>query len=114
MTRPKALHVVYANWCPHCVPTTVEPMKKMASELGVPCNLYDIDTDRVQRADELVRSYGDWSADYVIPQVFVELEDGSFRHILTGYSEGVQYTRRAVENIFKSDFYRELKKDAGK
>lgn len=95
----KAIHVVYATWCPHCVPTTVEPMKKLASDLGVPCELYDIDTERMARADELVKKYGDWSDDYIIPQVFFEYAGGSFRHMLTGYSEGVAYTRRAVENI---------------
>ena len=98
----KAIHVVYANWCPHCVPTTVDPMKKVAAELGVPCFLYDIDTEKEAQADDLVRKYGDWSEDYIIPQVFLEFTDGSFRHVLTGYPEGVAYTRRAVENLLKS------------
>jgi thiol-disulfide isomerase/thioredoxin len=97
----KAIHVVYANWCPHCVPTTVEPMKKAAADLGIPCLLYDIDTEKVAEADELVKKYGDWSEDYLIPQVFFELADGSIRHVLTGYPEGVALTRRAVENILK-------------
>ncbi|MEM0074965.1 MAG: hypothetical protein QXR69_01505 [Conexivisphaerales archaeon] len=109
MVRAKAIHVVYAKWCPHCVPTTIEPMKKMASELGIPCNLYDIDSDAVKKADELVRKYGDWSEDYIIPQVFLEYEDGSFKHILTGYSEGVQYTKRAVENIVNGELFEKLK-----
>lgn len=98
----RAIHVVYANWCPHCVPITVEPMKKAASSLGIPCLLYDIDTDKVTQADELVKKYGDWSEDYLIPQVFFQLSDGSFKHVLTGYSEGVAFTRRAVENVLKS------------
>lgn len=97
----KAIHVVYANWCPHCVPTTVEPMKKAAADLRISCLLYDIDTEKVAEADELVRKYGDWSEDYLIPQVFFEFADGSIRHVLTGYPEGVAYTRRAVENIVK-------------
>jgi hypothetical protein len=97
----KAIHVVYANWCPHCVPTTVDPMKKAAADLGIPCILYDIDTDKEAEADELVRKYGDWTEDYLIPQVFFEYSDGSFRHVLTGYPEGVSLTRRGVENVLK-------------
>ncbi len=105
----KAIHVVYANWCPHCVPTTVEPMKKAAAELGVQCLLHDIDTEDVKVADELVKRYGDWSPDYLIPQVFLEFDGNEFRHVLTGYSEGVPYTRRAVENLLKSRLFQELK-----
>jgi hypothetical protein len=76
-------------------------MKKLAADLSVPCRLYDIDTESVSRADELVRKYGDWSEDYIIPQVFLERSDGSMEHVLTGYSEGVPFTRRAVENLVK-------------
>ena len=54
-SKAKAIYVVYANWCPHCVPTTVEPMKKAGKELGVPVHLYDIVTDSVGKADELVK-----------------------------------------------------------
>ena len=64
----RAIHVVYADWCPHCVPTTVEPLQRVAKELGVPCVLHDIDTDDVKKADELVRKYGDWTPDYLIPK----------------------------------------------
>ena len=99
---PKAIHVVYATWCPHCVPTTVEPMKEAAAQLGIPCLLYDIDGDRALQADELVRKHGDWSEDYIVPQVFFEYADGSVKHVLTGYSEGVSYTRTAVENLIRS------------
>lgn len=106
--RAKAIHVVYANWCPHCVPTTVEKMKLAARELGVPCLLYDIDTPQVGAADELVKKFGDWSPDYLIPQVFVEFEDGKVQHILTGYSEGVEYTGMAVDNLMKSEMFRSL------
>jgi hypothetical protein len=108
--KAKAIHVVYANWCPHCVPTTVEPMKKAAQDLGIPYHGYDIDIkDDESKADELVRKYGDWSDDYIIPQVFVELADGSIKHVLTGYSEGVAFTRRAIENFLASEFYKSLK-----
>ena len=71
MSKVKAVDVVYATWCPHCVPTTVEPMREVAKELGAQYNLYDIDTDAVKVADELVKKYGDWTPDYVIPQVFL-------------------------------------------
>jgi thiol-disulfide isomerase/thioredoxin len=107
--RLKAIHVVYANWCPHCVPTTLEPMKKAAQELNVPCILHDIDTDDVTVADELVEKYGDWTPDYLVPQVFLEFDNGEYMHVLTGYSEGVSFTRRAVENLLKSQLFQELK-----
>jgi hypothetical protein len=105
LQKPKAVHVVYANWCPHCVPTTVDPVKKASQEIGVPCLLHDIDTDDVKVADELVQKYGDWSPDYLIPQVFLEYQDGTVKHVLTGYPEGVSFTRRAVENLLKSDLF---------
>jgi thiol-disulfide isomerase/thioredoxin len=108
MSKVKAIDVVYANWCPHCVPTAVEPMKKAAAALHVPINLYDIDTADEKKADELVKKYGDWSPDYIIPQVFVELEGGEVRHVLTGQSQGVAYTRQAIDNLLKSDFFKSL------
>jgi len=105
LSKVKSIYVVYANWCPHCVPTTVEPMKKAGKELGVPVHLLDIDTPDVGKADEMVKEHGDWSPDYIIPQVFVEMDDGELRHVLTGYSEGVSFTRRAVDNLLKSDLF---------
>ena len=110
LTKLKMIHVVYADWCPHCVPTTVEPMKKVAEQLGVPYKGYNIETEDVVKADELVRRYGDWSEDYLIPQVFVEFDDGELEHVLTGYPEGVVFTKRAVESFLKSDFYVALEK----
>jgi glutaredoxin len=105
----KAIHVVYAEWCPHCVPTTVEPMKKAAARLGVKYVPHDIDTDDVKAADELVKKYGDWSPDYIIPQVFLEFGDGSMKHVLTGYSEGVSHTKKAVDNLLASELFSGLK-----
>ena len=102
MRKVKAIDVVYANWCPHCVPTTVEPMKKVAAELGLTINLYDIDTEDEKKADELVKKYGDWSPDYIIPQVFLELEDGEIRHVLTGQSQGLAFTRKAVDSLLRA------------
>ncbi|MEM0117763.1 MAG: hypothetical protein QXX17_05330 [Conexivisphaerales archaeon] len=108
MPKLKAIHVVYAEWCPHCVPTTVEPMKKLAEKVKVPINLYNIDTEDVKKADEMVKRFGDWSEDYIIPQVFFELDDGTVKHVLTGYSEGVQYTKRAVENLLNSSLLKQI------
>jgi thiol-disulfide isomerase/thioredoxin len=105
MSRLKVFHIVYAQWCPHCVPTTVEPMKKAADELGLQCILYDIDTKAEDKADELVRKYGDWSEDYLIPQVFFEFDDGQFKHVLTGRREGVEFTKRAVDDILKNQLH---------
>jgi thiol-disulfide isomerase/thioredoxin len=109
LLRAKAIHVVYANWCPHCVPTTLDKMKLAAKELGVPCLLYDIDTEQVRAADELVRQHGDSSPDYLIPQVFVEFEDGEVRHVLTGDPQGVKYTDAAVDNLLKGEMFRSLR-----
>jgi len=109
MRRLRAIHLVYAKWCPHCVPTVLEPAKKMAEELGVECRLYDIDTEDVSIADELVGKYGDWSEDYLIPQLFFEFEDGEVMHVLTGDPRGVEYTRRAVRDLLESELYKSLK-----
>jgi thiol-disulfide isomerase/thioredoxin len=101
----KAIYVVYAKWCPHCVPTTVEPLKALAKKLGVPIVLYDIDTGDEKQADELVKKYGDWTEDYLIPQVFVEADDGTMKHVLTGRPEGLRYTKAAVEELLKSEIF---------
>ena len=102
MSRVAAIYVVYANWCPHCVPTAVEPIKKAGERLGVPVRLLDIDTDDVEEADDLVKKYGDWTPDYLIPQVFAKLDDGRMTHVLTGRPAGLVYTRKAVEDFVKS------------
>ncbi|MDG7006916.1 MAG: hypothetical protein JRN06_01580 [Nitrososphaerota archaeon] len=101
--RPKAIHVVYAKWCPHCVPTTVEPLNQRAKALGVPCLLHDIDSDDVEAADDLVRNHGDWTDDYLIPQVFLEYDGGRVEHVLTGNPRGVALTKGAVEALLKSE-----------
>jgi len=113
MTKTKGVYVVYANWCPHCVPIAVEPIKAAGQRLGLPVYLYDIDTDDEAKADELVKKYGEWSPDYVIPQVFVELDDGEIKHVLTGRREGVAFTKRAVEDLLKSDLFRDAETTAG-
>ena len=107
MTGVKAIHIVHATWCPHCHPTTVEPLEKLAPEIGIGFVSYDIDKPEDERkADELVRKFGDASEDYLIPQVFLEMEDGQIRHVLTGYSESVELTKRAVNNLIKSPYFR--------
>lgn len=107
MADIKAIHIVHATWCPHCHPTTVEPLEKMAAELGIGFFSYDIDKpEEVKKADELVKKFGDWSEDYLIPQVFLETKKGEVRHVLTGYSESVELTRRAVNNLMNSPYFR--------
>ena len=102
MSKPKAIHIVYADWCPHCVPVTVEPLVKKAAELGITCALYNIDTEEEAVADNLVKKYGDWTPDYLVPQVFLEYEGNKFRHVLTGNPRGVALTKRAVESLMAS------------
>lgn len=105
MSKVSRVKVVYANWCPHCVPTTVEPMKEVAREIGAELELLDIDVAG-ELADEVVQEHGDWCADYIIPQVFFEYTDGTVKHVMSGYSESVDMTKRAIANLRKSAFYR--------
>jgi len=107
MARLKSIHIVYADWCPHCVPTTVEPLKERAEELRVACVLYHVDDpDASNKADELVKKYGDWSEDYLIPQVFLEYENGEVRHVFTGYSEDLELTRKGLNNLLASHLFK--------
>ena len=81
----------------------MEPLEKKSAELKVPLVLYHIDDpDAVKKADELVKKYGDWSPDYLIPQVFLEYDNGEIRHVFTGYSEDIQLTRNGVSNLINS------------
>jgi hypothetical protein len=75
----KAVHVVYADWCPHCVPSTVDTIQRAARELGVPCVLHDIETD-----------------------------DGKIQHVMTGDPRGLQYTRQALEALVKGKFIEQV------
>ena len=108
MSRVKKVKVVYATWCPHCVPTAVQPMKEVAKQLGAELVLLDIDKS-MEEADALVREHGDWSEDYIVPQIFFEYSDGRTKHILTGYSEAVEMTRKGIENLRSSSFYSALR-----
>lgn len=106
MSGVKKVVLVYATWCPHCVPTAVDPVGEIAAELGAEAVLLDIDK-RTEEADAMVREHGDWCPDYIVPQLFFEYEDGRVQHVLTGYSEAVDLTRRAFTNLRSSSFYRE-------
>ena len=110
MSKLKQISIVLADWCPHCVPISLEMTKKMAEDLHVPYKVLDIDDSEGEKAaDRLVMEHGDDSEDYLIPQVFLEFADGSIEHFFTGQSEGVSVTTQGWENIFKSQFYKNLK-----
>ena len=99
--RPVRLTLVYAHWCPHCDPLSLDEAPKLARTLGVPMRRLDIDEPEEELlADALVRSYGTWTEDYLIPQAFLEWSDGSVTHLLTGVpgdpSEGTAAAWRAL------------------
>lgn len=102
--RPERITIVLADWCPHCVPLSDERVRELARRLGVPVRRLDIDDPRQEReADALVRAHGDWSSDYLIPQVFLEWSDGRVDHLLTGRPQGVSRTRAAWDALLGSD-----------
>jgi glutaredoxin len=108
----RRVSIVLADWCPHCVPFSLENAKRMAKELNTELRVLDIDDPEQEKiADELVKDYGDYSVDYLIPQVFVE-ENGNAQHVFTGFSEGVEVTRARWEDIFASRYYKEKMKKA--
>jgi hypothetical protein len=84
-------------------------MVERAKALRIPCVLHDIDTAEEQVADGLVKKYGDWTPDYLIPQVFLEYEGARFKHVLTGDPRGVALTRAAVEKLLSSKLLAESK-----
>jgi hypothetical protein len=107
--RPARLTIVLADWCPHCVPLSEGKVRELGERLRIPVRRLDIDdADEEREADALVKAHGDWSPDYLIPQVFLEWTDGRVDHILTGFPEGVYRTRRAWEELFHSDWMRSL------
>jgi len=84
--KPKAIVVVYSEWCPYCR-IAIETAKTLSKEFQIALKLLDIDVpDEEKEADFYVKRYGDWSEDYVIPQVFIEFEDGTVQHLFTGAS----------------------------
>lgn len=107
--RPARLTIVLADWCPHCVPLSEEKTAELARRLGVPVRRLDIDDPAEERAaDALVKGHGDWSPDYLIPQVFLEWTNGRVDHILTGFPEGISRTSRAWDELFRSEWVRKL------
>jgi hypothetical protein len=86
----------------------------MAKELNVELRVLDIDSPaEAKEADILVKEHGDFAEDYLIPQVFIEKNDGSILHVFTGFSEGVQVTSARWDNFFASKHYTGLLKSAG-
>jgi len=82
---PARLTLVFAHWCPHCDPVSLEYAPRLARRLGVPLRLLDLDRPAEERlADDLVREHGGWTEDYLIPQLFLEWTDSSVTHLLTG------------------------------
>lgn len=113
--RPQRLTIVLADWCPHCVPLSELHGRRLARLLGIPLRRLDIDRRAQERvADRLVREHGDASPDYLIPQVFVEFDDGTVQHILTGFSEEVARTARAWRDLLASDWLRSIRREAGR
>ena len=99
--HPARLDLVFAHWCPHCHTLSTDRAPKLAAALHVPLRLLDIDDPAQEReADGLVREHGDWTEDYLIPQVFLEWSDGRVEHLLTGVPGSVEGTRRAWDALF--------------
>jgi thiol-disulfide isomerase/thioredoxin len=98
--QPVRLDLVMAEWCPHCYPLSIDQAKLASQALGVPVRILDIDQpDQERIADELVRLHGDWTDDYLIPQVFLQWSDGTVQHLLTGIPGSVEQTRRSWERV---------------
>jgi len=109
MTLIKRVSIVLAKWCPHCLPFSLHNAKRVAEDLGVPLQVLDIDDpNQLEVADRLVEECGDWSEDYLIPQVFVEYVDGRVSHVFTGFSEAVSGTEACWEAFFSSNYYQTL------
>jgi glutaredoxin len=104
--KPGQISIVLATWCPHCVPLSVEMVKKMSAELGAPYRVLDIDVPAdTKLADDMVKEYGDDAEDYLVPQVFLEFPNENIQHIFTGFSESTEVTRKHWEDLFSSKFY---------
>ncbi|MEK0325190.1 MAG: thioredoxin family protein [Nitrosopumilus sp.] len=109
-SKVKGVTTVFAHWCPHCDPPALDATARIGKELRVPIRLLDIDIpEQEKEADDIVKKYGDWIEDYLIPQVFLELADGSTRHIFTGNPGVVSLTEEGFSNLLKSDWFKDLK-----
>ncbi len=109
MSSIKRISIVLAKGCPHCVPPSLDNTNRIAKDLGVPLRVLDIDIpEQLKVADRLVEKHGDWSEDYLIPQVFIEYADGRVNHVFTGFSEAVSMTQTCWKNFFSSNYYHKL------
>lgn len=109
LAKIKQIIIVLANYCPHCVPLSLQYVKRMAEDFNVPLQIFNVEiSDQEKLADHLVEEYGDWSEDYLIPQVFIEYTDGTVQHIFTGFSEAVSVTEACWETFFSSKYYKNL------
>lgn len=103
----RGITIVLADWCPHCVPLSLEIVRQIANETKAQLRVLDIDKiEEMKLADRLVKEHGDFSEDYLIPQVFIEREDGNIEHIFTGFSEGVHITKARWDDFRSSEYYR--------
>jgi thiol-disulfide isomerase/thioredoxin len=95
------LTLVYAEWCPHCVPLSTDLAPVLARGLNASLRLLDIDVPEEERqADALVQRYGDWDPDYLIPQVFLDSGAGRVEHLLTGVRGSLPGTRSRWDQLF--------------
>ena len=79
--------------------------------MKIPYRVLDIDKkDEAEIGDSLVRNYGDYSEDYLIPQVFFEYPNGEVKHVFTGFSEATTTTKKHWDDFFSSNFYKSLKR----
>jgi thiol-disulfide isomerase/thioredoxin len=106
----KRVTIVMAQWCPHCNPLSLNKCKKLANELGASLRILDIDvTEEEKIADGLVEKYGEWTENYVVPQVFLEYDDGNISHILSGSPWGLSETESLWERFLSGSHYKALK-----
>jgi hypothetical protein len=81
----------------------------MAAEFNVPLRALNIELpEQESEADLLVEKHGDWAEDYLIPQVFLEYDDGRVSHVLTGFSESVSTTHASWDALFSCSYYKNL------
>jgi len=90
--------VVHSKWCPYCR-NVIRMAEALSREFQAVLKLLDIDVpDEEEEADVYVRKCGDWSEDYVIPQLFIECADGIVQHLFTGASS-IEAARAKLKKI---------------
>ena len=96
--KPKAFVVVHSKWCTYCR-IAIRAAETLSREFHAALKLLDIDVpNEEEEADLFVRRYGDWSEDYVIPQLFIECEDGTVQHLFTGASS-IEAARAKLKKV---------------